>query len=107
MSRGYLTDVGDPVGTLLADYSCDGGYNLAGFCDPEVDAQLESASGMVDPGARNAIYRDIAARLQQDAVNVFLVHETISEAVSNTVENYQVHPYERTTFHKDLYVNSH
>jgi peptide/nickel transport system substrate-binding protein len=62
---------------------------------------------MVDPGARNAIYRDIAARLQQDAVNVFLVHETISEAVSNTVENYQVHPYERTTFHKDLYVNSH
>jgi peptide/nickel transport system substrate-binding protein len=107
MSRGYLTDVGDPVGTLVADYSCDGGYNLAGFCDPEVDAQLEKASGLVEPEERNAIYRDIAARLQEEAVNVFLIHETISEAVSNTVGNYQVHPYERTAFHKDLEIKSH
>ncbi|MDN3519997.1 ABC transporter substrate-binding protein [Halomonas ramblicola] len=106
LSRGYLTDVADPVGTLVADYSCDGGYNLAGFCDPEVDAQLERASAMVNPEERNAIYRDIAARLQEEAVNVFLIHETISEAVSNQVENYQVHAYERTALHKDLKINS-
>lgn len=107
MSRGYLTDVGDPIGTLVADYSCDGGYNLAGFCDPEVDAQLERAGTMADPEERNVIYRDLAARFQEEAVNVFLIHETISEAVSNEVENYQVHPYERTALHKDLEVNSH
>ncbi|MDI5984228.1 ABC transporter substrate-binding protein [Halomonas sp. M4R5S39] len=106
MSRGYLTDVGDPVGMLVADYSCDGGYNLAGFCDPEVDAQLERASAMVNPEERNVIYRDLAARLQEEAVNVFLIHETISEAVAKNVENYQVHAYERTALHKDLKLNS-
>ncbi|MCE9662581.1 ABC transporter substrate-binding protein [Halomonas sp. M5N1S17] len=106
MSRGYLTDVGDPAGVLVADYSCDGGYNLAGFCDPEVDAQLERASGMVDPEERNVIYQDLAARLQEEAVNVFLIHETISEAVARNVENYQVHAYERTALHKDLKLNS-
>lgn len=107
MSRGYLTDVGDPVGMLVADYSCDGVHNLAGFCDPEVDAQLERASSLAEPEERNAIYRDLAARLQEEAVHVFLVHETISEAVANTVGNYQVHPYERTALHKDLEINSH
>ncbi|MGR4067412.1 ABC transporter substrate-binding protein [Halomonas sp. LR3S48] len=106
LSRGYLTDVADPIGTLAEDYGCNGSYNLSGFCDPQVDAQLERASALVEPEERNAIYRDIAARLQEEAVNVFLIHETISEAVSNTVENYQVHVYERTAFHKDLGVNS-
>ncbi|MFC3282294.1 ABC transporter substrate-binding protein [Litchfieldella rifensis] len=106
LSRGYLTDVADPIGTLAADYGCDGSYNLAGFCDPQVDAQLEKASAMVNAEERNAIYREIAARLQEEAVNVFLIHETISEAVSKDVENYQVHAYERTALHKDLKINS-
>ncbi|MFC6673429.1 ABC transporter substrate-binding protein [Marinobacterium aestuariivivens] len=106
MSRGYLTDIADPIGALEADYGCGGSYNMAGYCDPEVDAQLSAARSMAKAEDRNAIYRDIAARLQEEAVNVFLIHETISEAVSNQVENYQVHAYERTAFHKDLKINA-
>ncbi len=102
LSRGYLTDVADPIGTLVADYSCDGSYNLAGFCDAEVDEQLKQAGSMEDPEDRNAIYRKIAKRLQDEAVNVFLIHEVIKEAVADSVSNYKVHPYERTALHKDL-----
>lgn len=102
MSRGYLTDVGDPVGALVADYSCGGSWNLSNFCDPAVDARLTEATGLEDAAARAAIYQEVAAKLQAEAVTVFLVHETISEAVSERVEGYAVHPFERIAFHKDL-----
>ena len=37
LSRGYLVDVADPGGYLLSDWACDGGYNIAHYCDPETD----------------------------------------------------------------------
>ena len=72
LSRSYLTDVNDPVSYLTSDYSCTGNYNISHFCDPAVDAKLKEAIANEDAEARYAIYRDIATRLQADAVDVFL-----------------------------------
>ena len=92
LSRNHLTDVADPIGFLTADYACDGGYNLSKFCDPAVDAALEEARSSDDPAARNALYARIAAQLQDEAVTAFLVHVQRSDAVSERVENYRMHP---------------
>ena len=92
MSRNHLTDVADPIGFLIADYTCDGGFNVSNFCDPSVDAAIAQARGTADPAARNALYAKVAAQLQDEAVTAFLVHVQHIEAVSEKVQNYRIHP---------------
>jgi peptide/nickel transport system substrate-binding protein len=61
LSRGYLVDVADPGGYLLSDWTCDGGYNIAHYCDPETDQLIQDAVGNREhrraqrglPGARH------------------------------------------------------
>ena len=92
LSRGYLLDVGDPAGYLDADYTCEGSYNIAHYCDEETDAQVNQALQDEDQDARYEIYRDIAQKLQSEAVNIFLVHESGVVGTTTRVENYQAHP---------------
>ena len=92
MSRNHLTDVADPIAFLTADYTCEGGFNVSNFCDPAVDALVEEARGNADPAARNALYAQVAAQLQDEAVTVFLVHVQHIEAVSDAVRGYRIHP---------------
>ena len=92
LSRGYLLDVGDPAGYLAADYTCDGSYSIAQYCDEETDAQINQAQQEEDQDARYEIYRDIAQRLQSEAVNVFLVHESSVVGTTSRVENFAAHP---------------
>ena len=77
LSRGYLVDLGDPVGYLSSDWTCEGGYNIAHYCDPEVDSMVEEAATLEDSEARNAIYAQVAEKLQSDPASVFLVHESL------------------------------
>ena len=51
LSRGYLVDLGDPLGFLTSDYTCDGGYNIAHYCDPEIDQMVKEAA--TDGGQRS------------------------------------------------------
>jgi peptide/nickel transport system substrate-binding protein len=92
LSRGYLIDLGDPVGYLTSDYTCEGGYNIAHYCDPEVDAMVSEAAGTEDSEARNAIYAQVAEKLQGDAASVFLVHESLVAATRSDVQGFEQHP---------------
>ena len=92
MSRNHLTDVADPIAFLTADYTCDGGFNVSKYCDPAVDALVDEARATEDPTARNALYAEVATKLQDDAVTAFLVHVQHIEGVSQKVQNYRVHP---------------
>ena len=65
LSRGYLVDVADPGGYLLSDWTCDGGYNIAHYCDPETDQMIQDAAAIEDHDERNAAYQEIAAKLQE------------------------------------------
>ncbi|MGI9416847.1 MAG: ABC transporter substrate-binding protein [Geminicoccaceae bacterium] len=102
LSRGYLSDVADPIGFLTADYSCDGGYNLSHFCDPAIDEKIDAASAVEDDAERYALYKDIAAELHARAVTVFVVHQQRSDAHAANVKNYRVHPDGHYLFTSDL-----
>ena len=78
---------------IIRSNSCDGGYNLSKFCDPALDAALNKVGSTIDPAERNAVYADIAHRLQEEAITTFLVHTTQSEATLDTVRNYRIHPF--------------
>jgi peptide/nickel transport system substrate-binding protein len=95
LSRGYLTDINDPAGFLTADYTCKGGYNLSHFCDPQADADLAAAVSNDDAAARYAVYSAFAARLQADAVDVFLYNPQELKGVSTKVQNLKTHPLEQ------------
>ena len=92
LSRGYLVDLGDPSGYLLSDYTCDGGYNIAHYCDQQTDAMIQEAAKAEDADARHELYTKIAEKLQDDAASVFLVHESLTTAVSSDVKSFETHP---------------
>jgi peptide/nickel transport system substrate-binding protein len=102
LSRNYLIDLGDPLGYLSSDYTCEGGYNIAHYCDPEVDAMVSEAAGTEDSEARNAIYGQVAERLQGDPASVFLVHESLVTAMSANLEGFVPHPLNFYVLTKDF-----
>jgi peptide/nickel transport system substrate-binding protein len=104
MSRGYLTDIADPYGFLLADYSCGGSYNMSHYCSEEVDAQLEKAAALSDPQARYEIYAHLAKKFFDEANTVYLVNETSVDARSERVKNYEMHPLVYYLVTKDITV---
>ena len=69
-----LVDVADPGGYLLSDWTCDGGYNIAHYCDPETDQLIQDAVAIENLDERNAAYQELATELQSEA-SVFLRHE--------------------------------
>ena len=104
LSRGYILDLGDPIGYLTSDWTCDGGFNIAHYCDPEVDATVSEAAGTEDSAARNAIYAELAEKLQAEAASVFLVHESLVTGLRSDVNGFKQHPLNLYVLTKDLTV---
>ena len=92
LSRSHLTDVADPLAFLTSDYTCKGGYNLSHFCDAAMDEALSKATNEADAAKRHLIYAAAAKTLQEQAVNVFIIHERGNDAVSSKVKGYALHP---------------
>lgn len=74
-SRSYLAKATDPVAVLNADFACDGGYNLAQFCDEAVDAAIAEALAESDPAERRAKAAAVETTLLGQGVLIPLVHE--------------------------------
>ncbi len=102
MSRGYLTDVPEPIGFLTADYSCGGGFNLSRYCDPKFDEMVAKASAEVDTEARMQDYAAMSQYVYDQAVMVYLVNETTFDAVSDSVTNFTPHPLNYYVFDTDI-----
>ena len=104
LSRGYLVDVADPGGYLLSDWTCEGGYNIAHYCDPATDQEIQDATAIEDTEERAAAYQALAAKLQEEAASVFLVHESAVWGLQGDVEGFQPHPLDQYVLTADLAV---
>jgi peptide/nickel transport system substrate-binding protein len=102
VSRSYLTDINDPAGYLRADYTCSGTFNIAHFCDADVDAQIEAAVSNDDPTARYSVYAALAERFQEEAVDVYLYNPQELSGTSAKISGYRVHPLEHFFATKDI-----
>ena len=92
LSRGYMTDVADPGGSLLSDWICDGDYNIAHYCDRETEQMIKDAVALEDDAARAEAYREIAAKLQAEAASVWLLHENAVWGTQAGLKGFQPHP---------------
>ena len=104
LSRGYLVDVADPGGYFRSDWTCDGGYNIAHYCDPETDQMIADAVAIEDTAARSDAYAEIAEKLQSEAASVFLIHEHGVYGTQADVTNFEPHPQEYYVLTADLAV---
>jgi peptide/nickel transport system substrate-binding protein len=92
LSRGFLTDLADPGGYLLSDWTCKGSYNMTQYCDPETDKMIKDAVALDDEAARAEAYREVAAKLNDEAASVWLQHEKAVWGTQAGLKGFQPHP---------------
>lgn len=56
-----------------------------------MDADIKKIYGVKDQAERFKLYAGLAEKIQKEAINVFLIHETSYDAVSSKVKNYKPH----------------
>ena len=105
LSRNHLVDIPDPLGFLTADYTCEGSYNISQYCDKAIDALVAKAAETADTDARYAIYGEIATKLQNEAVTVFMVHQQTTAAHSTKVQGFTLDPLARYIVTKDTTIS--
>ncbi|WP_433440287.1 ABC transporter substrate-binding protein [Nonomuraea sp. CA-141351] len=101
LSRNHLIDLPEPISILRSDETCKGGFNLAGYCNPQVDALVKKAGTTADTTKRHALYGQIATHLATDVAFIPLVHESLTMGVADTVQGLPTDPLERTLLTKD------
>lgn len=94
-ARSYLLDTNDPVGYLASDWSCDGSYNLAQFCDEDIDERISRAAAATDVEARREAAVEIGAEILATRSFVPLAAERARIGVAEGVEGVAEDPLER------------
>jgi peptide/nickel transport system substrate-binding protein len=81
----------DPSPTgLTQGWSCDGGTNVARYCDPAVDSLLESAARATDDAG--AAWHAVLTRIEGDAPAVFMYAPSYVYAVNRRFTNVRIRP---------------
>jgi peptide/nickel transport system substrate-binding protein len=81
----------DPSPTgLTQGWSCDGGTNVARYCDPAVDSLLESAARATDDAG--AVWHAVLTRIEDDAPAVFMYAPSYLYAVNRRFTNVRIRP---------------
>jgi peptide/nickel transport system substrate-binding protein len=64
----------DPDGNLHTMLACKGPTNYAGYCNKDVEQNIDESRTQLDPAKRGAAYDRIAAQVQKDRPIVYLFH---------------------------------
>jgi peptide/nickel transport system substrate-binding protein len=67
--------------------------NAAGYSNPKLDELLVKARTTIDVPQRKALYREIQQTLLDDAPNVWLCNDNVTEALQGYVKGYAQSPY--------------
>lgn len=95
LSRATVLDSGDPVAYLYSDFGCEGSFNLSQFCDPAVDAALDTAGALpAGPERRTAIMNVESLIVAKDAA-VPMLHERVIQGEAAGVTGAARDPRER------------
>lgn len=94
LTRSYLNDGNDPSGFLGDDYSCEGSYNINGYCSEEFDALLEELDAAAGQESRYELFRRAEQMLREDVAGVPLLYYQLRTAHDDEVSGYRTHPQE-------------
>lgn len=94
-TRSYLVETNDPINYLASDWSCEGSYNLARFCDEEIEGMIADASSETAPDARREAAVEIESAILATDSFVPLVAERARIGVAEGVDGVAENPLER------------
>jgi peptide/nickel transport system substrate-binding protein len=91
---GWTSDYPAASGFIVPLFTCDGGSNSSGFCDPVIDRQVEEAGRLriSDPVGALDVWSEIEHGLVDQAPWVPLGNAYWANLVSRRVGNYQSNP---------------
>ncbi|MEI7216942.1 ABC transporter substrate-binding protein, partial [Pectobacterium carotovorum] len=96
LSRATVLDSGDPVAYLYSDFACEGSFNIAQLCRPEIDQALQKAATIpAGVARRQAIMQAENLILASDAA-IPMLHERVIQGESAQVKDALRDPRERT-----------
>ncbi|KHT36833.1 ABC transporter substrate-binding protein [Pectobacterium carotovorum] len=96
LSRATVLDSGDPVAYLYSDFACEGSFNIAQLCRPEIDQALQKAAAIpAGVARRQAIMQAENLILASDAA-IPMLHERVIQGESAQVKDALRDPRERT-----------
>ena len=67
--------------------------NACGYANPKVDELLVKARTTIDPAQRKSLYREIQQLLLDDAPNLWIANDNVSEGLQSYVKGYTQSPY--------------
>src|SRR6516165_2006445 len=82
----------DPDGNLYPFYKCKAALNYTGYCNPEVDRELDESRIPSDVAQRKAIYEKLTKTLLEDLPIVYLYHPRVLVAHTARLEGYRPMP---------------
>lgn len=85
---------GDPDYFPATLAATTGSYNVGGYENAKLDALLEEGRSLFDTAARQPIYAEIQAILNEDLPLIPLFHKTQVSVGNGKVEGYRIHPAE-------------
>ncbi|MEQ9878492.1 ABC transporter substrate-binding protein [Pectobacterium aroidearum] len=96
LSRATVLDSGDPVAYLYSDFACEGSFNIAQLCRPEIDQALQKAAAIpAGVARRQSIMQAENLILASDAA-IPMLHERVIQGESAQVKDALRDPRERT-----------
>ena len=82
----------DPDGNLHQFVTCEGALNDSNYCNEEVDRLLNEARQVPDTAARQALYEQAQAILQDELPIIYLYHQPWPFVLSTAVEGFTAYP---------------
>ncbi|WP_342148954.1 ABC transporter substrate-binding protein [Methylorubrum sp. SB2] len=102
MLYGWTSDNGDPDNFLNVLLGCQaavpGGANLARWCDPTYDSDIQAARRTDDRATRTRLYRAAQERFREGLPWVPLAHTVVHMAARRTVAGFRMDPLGRYLF---------
>lgn len=91
---GFTSWSDRPLGvmTLKLAYRSGAAWNESNYSNPEFDAALDTALGILDPELRRVEMQKVETILQNDAVIAQPLWRSVFSAASTKVHNYRIHP---------------
>jgi ABC-type transport system substrate-binding protein len=93
---GWFQDFPDPSDFYNPILSCatnsEGNFNLAWYCNEEIDAAATAAQGEQDIDARTEAYRQVFTQIMEDVPWVPLYHPEVVTLVNPRVTTFVLHP---------------
>lgn len=77
LSRATVLDSGDPVAYMFSDFACEGSFNIAQLCDPEVDRLIEEAAATPPGPERRAAVMAAEQAILTTRAAVPMLHERV------------------------------